>query len=223
MPDGLNRKVYGILRRPDGRPWPAATVEFQLASGSFTASATYPSSKVAVQTNDDGAFETDLWCNAEGLEPSDYVCTYPDGEYFTFTLVYGDGSPIRDTVLRGAGVVPSTPQSPLYATVQALLDARLAVRVELVEADVALEPGASLRSIVLIDTSAGDVTVTLPPLAEMESRSVFLKKVADDNLGIVDAAAADLVDGGLVFNLEMKGEFVELAPAGGQWRVIGKG
>jgi hypothetical protein len=104
----------------------------------------------------------------------------------------------------------------------AALTAKLATHTEVITADATLDLGDSLRAIVMLDTSGGDVTLTLPPLTGMSDRTVVLKKIADANIGIVDGHGSELIDGGLVFNLEMMNEFIEIAPVGGQWRIIGR-
>ena len=92
-----------------------------------------------------------------------------------------------------------------------------------VSADAVLDLGVARKALILMDTSAGDVTVTLQPLTEMTGREIIILKIADDNLAIVDGDGAELINGSLVFNLEMNNQFVGITPGGSQWRVVRKG
>jgi len=101
--------------------------------------------------------------------------------------------------------------------------ARLAASVvftQSVSVDVALDIGDALRALILIDTSAGDVTITLQPAADMAHREIILKKTADNNLAIVDGDGSETIDGALVFNLEMLNQFVRLMPVSGAWYIV---
>lgn len=145
MPQNLNRKVFGVIRRPNGTRWAQATVKFTLTASTFTPTADYPAATVEVLTNQQGDFETYLWCNAEGLLPAEYFCTLPDATGYRFNLVYGDGTPIRDTVLRSAGLVPFVPTDPAYATMQTLIaDAVAEVKDDVDEEIAALSEGGTL-------------------------------------------------------------------------------
>lgn len=89
--------------------------------------------------------------------------------------------------------------------------------------DTALDLGEATKALVLIDTTDGDVTATLQPLADMANREIIFKKVADDNLAVIDADDMELIDDSLVFNLEMNNQFIVVMPGAGQWRIVGKG
>ncbi|MET0625740.1 MAG: hypothetical protein ABW250_22585 [Pyrinomonadaceae bacterium] len=220
------REVTGTIRRPDGTAWAGAAVRFKLDKSTYTADAAFPAAEVTVTTDGSGVFTAMLWCNAEGFVKTLYTATLPDGSSFRFRLSAGDGSPVDIVVLRAGGIAPVTPSDPLYVSTRALvaaLEARLALYSVVLDADATFDPGVAARSLALIDTSVGDVTVTLPPLAGMGGRSVVLKKIAGGNVGVVDGDGSELIEGALVFNLEMEHEFIEVTPAGGQWRVIGRG
>lgn len=103
------------------------------------------------------------------------------------------------------------------------LGAGASIAVFEIDADATLDVGDAKRALVLIDTTAGDVTATLQPLADMAGREVTFKKIADDNTAHVDGDAMELIDGRLLFDLEMLHSFVSVVPAAGEWRVTGKG
>jgi hypothetical protein len=104
-----------------------------------------------------------------------------------------------------------------YAAAQA---ARDAVYVVTVDEDTVLDIGTALRALILVDTTAGDVTVQLQPLAEMTGREIVFVKIADDNLAIVDGDASELINGALVFNLETLNQFIGVMAGAGQWRIV---
>lgn len=110
--------------------------------------------------------------------------------------------------------------APSTAVSQAAFSAALAWHVEVFAADGTLDMGSARRALVLIDSSAGDVTVILPPAAGAEGREVYAKKLADDNLGILDADGSEAIDGQLVFNLEMNNQAVHLFSDGVEWHVL---
>lgn len=113
---------------------------------------------------------------------------------------------------------------PTFPITQTAFLAYIGAYTQTIEEDTTLDIGASMRAVILIVTSDSDVTATLPPIAGMASRSIVLKKDTDDDfLAIVDGFEGELIEGALVYNLDAKDTFVEVAPVNGQWRVIGKG
>ncbi len=98
--------------------------------------------------------------------------------------------------------------------------AALSVFTQTVTSNAALDVGDALRALILIDTTAGDVTVTLPPVAGMADRELRFKKVADDNLAVIDGSGSETIDAQLVFNLEMLNQSVTLMAVAGAWVIV---
>jgi hypothetical protein len=225
----MKRTVTIDLRKLTDAPWQAADkVLFRLREGGFTVTATYPRSLLEVAVDEDGRASVELWCNAESLAEAKYVCTLPSGEAFEFTLPAGD-SEISLEVLRALAAIPYTPSSEaaFMALLETHAEAEAAARAAAeaiftlsVAEDTVLDLGAALRALILIDTTAGDVTVTLQPLAEMAGREIVCKIVAGDNLGIIDANGSETIDGHLVFNLEMRYQRARLMPGPTEWCLV---
>lgn len=112
---------------------------------------------------------------------------------------------------------------PSFPITEEALQAYTGIYTEIITEDTELEDFTGTRAVILIDSSDGDRTATLPPISEMANKTITLKKIADENLGIVDGFEDELIDGALVYNLEMNNEFIEVVPVDGAWYVIGKG
>jgi hypothetical protein len=136
----------------------------------------------------------------------------PDvAEYAFGSLVPGSG-----------GGSTSASQSAINAEVAARVAAQT-LYTQTIDEDTELDVGDALRALILMDTSAGEVTATLQPLDDMEGREITFKKISDDNTAHVDAGAMELIDGRMLFDLEMLNSFVTVVAAGGQWQVVAKG
>lgn len=98
--------------------------------------------------------------------------------------------------------------------------AALALFTQTVTGDTTLDIGDSLRALILVDSSAGDVTVTLRPAADVPGREITFKKISDDNLAIIDGDGSETIDGQLVFNLEMMNQTVKVMPVGSDWYIV---
>src|SRR4051812_10240208 len=84
------RTLYGITLQPDATPWPLGGVHrAQLKNLSYTSFGTFPTAPITTENDAQGAWEMDLWANAEGYTPSKYSLTYPDGSSETFILPSG--------------------------------------------------------------------------------------------------------------------------------------
>lgn len=99
------RTITGTILRPNGKPWFGAKVGFALTTSTATMDATFPLDSVAI-TAADGTFSIDL---EAGLS-TDWRCTLPDGERFTFNLPVG--ATITLEVLRATYAPPSNPLVP---------------------------------------------------------------------------------------------------------------
>lgn len=100
------RTLYGITLSPDGSPWPIGGEHTaQLKNLSYTAAGTFPTAPITTTNDAQGAWEMDLWCNAEGFKPSKYSLTYPNGDTETFILPAGEG-PISIEEIRALGAPP---------------------------------------------------------------------------------------------------------------------
>jgi hypothetical protein len=85
----MGRIVKGTIYHGTDQPWANTRITFELKKGSFTANRQYPKDRVVALTDALGYFEADLWVNAEGLQPSKWICRLPDGENFDFVLPTG--------------------------------------------------------------------------------------------------------------------------------------
>lgn len=75
--------------------------------------------------------------------------------------------------------------------------------------------------ILLVDTSTGDRVITLPTAAEAELYSFTVKKISTDtNQVLLDAAAAELVEGGLNFSFRAPGQAITIVSDGAAWYII---
>ena len=110
--------------------------------------------------------------------------------------------------------------APSNAVSQAALNAKFEVFTQTIISDTVLDIGDAMRALILIDTTDNDVTVQLQPVANMAHREITFKKIADDNLAIIDCDDSELIDGSLVFNMEMLYEKVRVMPAEGAWWIV---
>ena len=123
------REITGQINRIDGKPWVGGEVLFNLEPSSYTSTEHVISQMVKGVVNPEGELKAadgesslELWCNADGLIPSRYECTMPDGETFPFRLNAGEG-PISLEALRESGLSPAAPGSPAYAVLESFIRA----------------------------------------------------------------------------------------------------
>lgn len=112
------RPVTDTIRHSDGSVWVGASVTFRLWLPSYTGSAAYPTELVTVTTNASGLYAATLWCDEEGIAPTSYQVTYPDGATFFIDIPVGDGSTVQMSALRAA--VPGIPAVNLQTLIDAL-------------------------------------------------------------------------------------------------------
>lgn len=89
--------------------------------------------------------------------------------------------------------------------------------------DVVTWDGAFPRhgSLILVDATAGPVTVPLPAAAKQRDRTITIKKIdASANAVTVDADGADLIDGAGTFALAGQWATVTMACDGDNWWLI---
>lgn len=107
------RKVIGTLLKIDNTPWSNVPIIFAISSGTFTSEANYLPEKKVVKTNAQGIFSVNLWTNSLGTIPTQYTCTLPSKEVFSFILTPGE-APVTIQFLRAQSTQPTpTPQSIL--------------------------------------------------------------------------------------------------------------
>jgi hypothetical protein len=124
------RTVTGTIRKPDGGPWVAAKVTFELTKNTYTSAATFPATTVTATTNASGLLcvapcsvtGVTLWTNAEGLAPAQYKVTYPDGAYFYGNLAAGAALDL--STWRASSSTPATPSN--QTVLQSIVDAHAA-------------------------------------------------------------------------------------------------
>lgn len=56
-----------------------------------------------------------------------------------------------------------------------------------------------LIDVILVDTTAGNVTLNLPPARDMSGHCVYVKKVVAANTVTIDPSGAELIDGAATF------------------------
>lgn len=75
--------------------------------------------------------------------------------------------------------------------------------------------------LVLVDATAGDTTVTLPPASSKEGAALVVKKTdSSTNVVIVEGSAADTVDGQVNQELLNQYDAVTVASDGTEWWII---
>lgn len=87
------RVLTGTTYQPDGSFWPAGGLHvIQLKRLSYVAGGTFPTAPITAINDVNGAWSAELWTNAEGLRPSRYSLTYPDGSSEEFVLPAGESA-----------------------------------------------------------------------------------------------------------------------------------
>lgn len=77
-------------------------------------------------------------------------------------------------------------------------------------------------SVILVDASGGDITITLKPARECEQKRVTIKKIggAGGNVVTVDADGSETIDGATTKSLASQYDSVELVSQGGAWWIV---
>jgi hypothetical protein len=70
-------------------PWVGGMIYFTLLKGSYSISAHYPKTTIAVEIRPDGKAIVALWNNEAGFIPTKWLCQMPDGESFEFSIPIG--------------------------------------------------------------------------------------------------------------------------------------
>ncbi|HEY0171514.1 MAG TPA: hypothetical protein VGB98_10860 [Pyrinomonadaceae bacterium] len=124
------RTVTGTIRKPDGGPWVGAKVTFELTKNTYTSAASFPATTVTAMTNSSGQVcvapcsspGVTLWTNAEGLAPTQYKVTYPDGAYFYGNL--SAGAALDLSTWRASSTTPAAASN--QTVLQSIVDAHSA-------------------------------------------------------------------------------------------------
>lgn len=126
------RTIIGTVVDGDGEPIENGQVRFKPTKPlAYTATHIVVDADFTVQTDTDGDFEIDIWCDEDSLVPVDYNVYFPtanggqaSNEHRTsFSLQYGDGSPINLAVLINASVPAPTEEELLYTLILELIAA----------------------------------------------------------------------------------------------------
>lgn len=79
------------------------------------------------------------------------------------------------------------------------------------------------HDVIMVDVSGGDKTITLPPVAGLTGRCFIVKKSDNStNKVIIDADAAETIDGELTFNIYKQHDSVKIVCTGTAWAVVEK-
>jgi hypothetical protein len=73
------------------------------------------------------------------------------------------------------------------------------------------------RELVLVNTTAGNVTVTLPTAASRANQSQVYKKIAAGNTMTLDGAGTETIDGALTLAVTTLNQAVEVMSDGTKW------
>lgn len=113
------RLIQGTILDNQGIAVTNRTLTFVLDRTSYTGDATFIPKRVTVTTNSSGQFSITLWCNAEGVTPTRYICKLPDGDVFRFVLTYGITTASFESLLASY----NTSYSDWSTSLQVLIDA----------------------------------------------------------------------------------------------------
>jgi len=162
----MNRNITGTIRKTDGTVWAGAVIEFELDRSSFDQNAQYPSKPVRVVTDDDGELELVLWVNEEGLRPSKYICTLPDGSQFRFILPAG-AAPADLNELRENAIEEDSPtQSQMVAFLPVMRqEAQIVVDDALVEVNAEIATKADQTALDATNNNVGQIVQDLDSLS----------------------------------------------------------
>lgn len=221
MADGYT-KVTGTLRRAGKESAEGAEV---VARAKLSVTRIIKGNRLVSTKNVDAYSEADgsiefyvlrdcdarIYAEAEGYDkkPNGVWVTIPDAD----EVDLDDLQPPTSTP-----TIPAASQAALQAETAARQSAE-AIYTQAITEDATIDVGDALRALILIDTSDGDVTATLQPAADVPNREVTFKKIADENLAIVDGNGSETIDGQLVYNLEMMNQTVKVVAVGSNWYV----
>jgi hypothetical protein len=76
------------------------------------------------------------------------------------------------------------------------------------------------NSLVVVDTTAGDVTITLPAVAGTDGRSYYILKSVAANSLIITAQAGETINDTLTITASNKNECVQLVSNGSVWLIV---
>jgi hypothetical protein len=78
------------------------------------------------------------------------------------------------------------------------------------------------ETVLLVDTTSGAITITLPPSADNEGRCYYIKDSSGSaNAVTVDGNASETIDGSLTLVLTAGSGFAKLFCDGANWHIIG--
>lgn len=126
------RNIIGTITDGDGVPIVNGQVKFKPTKPlAYTTTHIVVDAAFTVQTDEDGYFEIDIWCDEDSLVQVDYNVYFPtanggqanDDHGASFSLQYGDGSDINLAVLINASVPAPTPEELLYTLILELIAA----------------------------------------------------------------------------------------------------
>ncbi len=124
------RTITGTITDGDGSPIVNGEVKFKPTIPlAYTTTHIVVDAAFTEQTDEDGAFEIDIWCDEESLVAVNYNVYFPvadggqanDEHRASFSLEYGDGSPINLAVLINASVPAPSPEELLYTLIETLI------------------------------------------------------------------------------------------------------
>jgi hypothetical protein len=79
-----------------------------------------------------------------------------------------------------------------------------------------------VHTVILVNTSGGSVTLTLPTAASMAGDSVTVKKLTSAHTVTLDAAGSELIDGSLTLGWGAQHDFYTIVSDGAQWWIVGR-
>lgn len=124
------RQINGTVVDGDGSPVANAEVKFKPTKPlAYTPTHIVVDTSFSVQTDVDGNFTIDIWCDEDSLVAVDYNVYFPvvdggearDDHSASFSLQYGDASPINLAVLINASLPAPTEEEQLYTTIQEIV------------------------------------------------------------------------------------------------------
>lgn len=124
------REVTGYLVDGDGSPIELAFIKFKPTSPmGYTSSHIIVDREFTAQTDDNGHFSSTLWCDEDSLVAINYNVTFPvvnngqpDAQHIaSFSLEYGDGTPINLATVINASVPAPTPEELLYTLIEQMI------------------------------------------------------------------------------------------------------
>lgn len=126
------REVTGIVVDGDGLPIENGTINFKPTSPlGYTTTHIVVDREFQAQTDETGAFSTTLWCDEDSLVTINYNVTFPiinngppDSQHIaSFSLQYGDGTPVNLATVINASIPAPTPEDLLYTLIEQLIAA----------------------------------------------------------------------------------------------------